>query len=338
MSPVWGVVHNHDREAFEVHLFADNPPSDQYRSHPTDQVHDTSGLDNDELAALIDASGVDIVVDLNAYSTPLRLGVWASPVRPVAIVWFNMHTTVGLEAFDYLIGDEVVAPAGYEQYCAEALLRVPPSYLTFTVSYEAPPLVDPPFTRRGSITFGSMATMYKISDQLIAAWARIMHAVPEASLLVGNADLSSRENRRYLLARLERGGIDADRIELRGRAPHNEFLGYYNDVDIALDTFPYSGGTTTNEALWQGVPVITQLGDRWVTRTSASLLTAAGLVDFIGADEDDYVARAVALAARPDELVGMRRSQRARVAASRACDSVALTRSIEDLYRGVLTR
>jgi len=332
MTPVWALVHNHDRSRFRVTLLADRPPGSDYRPHPDDRVIDTSALDNIALAEWIDRSDLDVVVDLNAYSTAERLGVWATARRPVTVAWFNLHTTSGLAGIDHLIGDAVLAPEGDEAFAVERLHRLPGCAMTFAVGFEAPPVAPSPWHRQGHVTFGALATMYKLSEPLLDAWCKILRRVPESRLLVANRELASPGNRAHLRDRFERRGIASERVELRGGAPYLDYLRNYDEIDIGLDSFPYSGGTTTNEALWQGVPVVTQRGDRWVTRTSATLMHHAGLGEFVADDVDGYVDLAVGLAETPGRLAGLRTTMRDRLAASPTCDAAALARQIEAVY------
>ena len=266
MKPVWGVINHHDREAFEIHLFSDGkPPSAEsgYRQNRLDHIHDSRDLSNAELASLVARTGIDILVDLNGYSFQRRLGLFMRRPAPVAISWFNMYATSGVDAFDYVIGDAAVISVSEEQFYCERVLRVPGSYLAYSVLYPVPDVLPPPFLTAGHLTFGSFCSQYKLTDEVIAAWAKILRQAPEAKLFVKNGDLGDATNRAALEERFARWEIAPERLLLDGPAPHQEFLAAYGRVDIALDTFPYNGGTTTMEALWQGVPVLSFNGDRW---------------------------------------------------------------------------
>lgn len=339
MKPVWGLINHHDRSQFEIHLFSDTSPEQGllgYEPHTDDRTHLTQHLDNVVLAEVIGQAGIDILVDLNGYSTPERLGLFLSRPAPVTAAWFNMYATSGLPGFDYIIGDPVTVRPEEEIHYCETVLRLPQSYLSFTVTHDSPPIVDPPYTRNGYVTFGSLATQYKLTAPVLDAWAMILQAVPTARLLLGNTALDSTCNRDYVFERFTQRGIDTTRLELRGRADHRTFLKYYNEIDIALDTFPYNGGTTTMEAIWQGVPVVTFDGDRWASRTSASILAGTYLTEFVAADVQGYVRIAVDLANDPvvaDRLRSQRISMRELLSGSAACDTRALARAMESLYR-----
>jgi predicted O-linked N-acetylglucosamine transferase (SPINDLY family) len=341
MKPVWGLINHHDRSAFEVHMFADRAGPDAasgYRDAETDVIHTVNGIDNARLAGIIESARIDILVDLNGYSVADRLGLFALRPAPVIVGWFNMFATTGMAAFDWLVGDASVIPPDEAAQYAERIHRLPGSYLAFDVLYPVPPVAPPPSLQSGCITFGCLGSQHKLTDPVLAAWGEILRAAPAAQLLVRNATLEDTSSRDDLLARLAREGIDATRVTLGGRADHLAFLRSYDRIDIALDTFPYNGGTTTTEALWQGVPVLTFNGDRWASRTSRSILLAAGLSEWVTRDTAGYVQRAATLAndpATPAMLAALRTGMRARLRASAACDTTALCRAMEAFYQQV---
>jgi len=330
MKPVWGLINQHERRVIQVYLFSDCAASDiqhGYQVHSQDRYCDTSQLSNEQIAAVIAASGVDVLVDLNGYSNMKRLPLFARKPAPVVIGWFNMYATTGMESFDYLIGDAEVVPPAEERFYPEKILRVTGSYLTFDVNYPVPPVLE-----RSGRVFGSLASAYKITDGVVEAWCRILHGSPGSSLLVKNKHLGSAQNREFFGARFHKFGIGPDRLQLEGPEPHFDFLRAYERMDVALDPFPYNGGTTTTEALWQGVPVVTFYGDRWASRTSASLLRAAGLAEFVAPDIDGYVDQAIRLASNPIRLT------REQLKASPVCDTRGFARQMETLFLEACTK
>ncbi len=339
MKPVWAVVNRHDRARFQVRLFGDVPgvvPLDGYSPQPGDETHNTSGMSNEEVAALIARQKIDVLIDLNGFSVPRRLALFALRPAPVQAGWFNLYATSGLPGLDTLIGDDHVIPQGEERFYTERIERVPGSYLTFEVSHAAPEFVPPPMLASGRVTIGCLASQYKITDDVVAAWCEILRGAPAAHLLLRNATLGRPESRAHLLARFAAGGVGPERLTLEGPAAHLEFLGTYGRIDFALDVFPYSGGTTTAEALWQGVPVVTFDPGRWAGRTSLSQLRAAGLEEFVAADRRGYVEMAVRLATSPDtaaRLAALRSGMRSRLLGSPVCDAEALTRALEACYQ-----
>jgi predicted O-linked N-acetylglucosamine transferase (SPINDLY family) len=335
MKPVFPVINHHDRARFEVHLISDgdDPAAEAgYLEHPDDKLWQVRGMANGALARAIARAELDILVDLNGYSLAGRLGLF--PYRPARLQlgWFNMFATTAVPGLDALIGDDSVIRPEEEPHYSETILRVPGSYLAFQVPYPTPPVAPSPWHATGAPTLGCLGSAYKLTPQTLDAWAAILREVPAARLHIGNPSLDDDSNRAELLRRLSRRGIAEPRIALSGRAEHYDFLRGYGAIDIALDTFPYNGGTTTTEALWQGVPVLTTNGDRWAARTSRSLLRAAGLDDWVA---DDFAAQGIALLANPEtpaRLAALRATMRDRLRASPACDSDRLATALEDIY------
>lgn len=336
-----GVLNAHDRGRFEVNLIADGamPGAEAgYRDHDDDRIWDVTGVSNAELAGHVARAGIDVLVDLNGTSHMTRFALPLHRAAPVQVAWNGMYGTTGMDCLDALIGDAWTIPPEEERFCTEPVRRVSGTYLPFEVFYPTPPAAPPPCLAAGHVTFGSLASAYKLTELTLATWAAVLRACPGSRLLLRNRALDHGSNRADLLARLAQQGIEAARVTLMGAAPHDEFLRTYDAIDIALDTFPYNGGTTTAEAIWQGVPLLTYGGDRWAGRTSRSILMAAGLGGDVAADPAGLVARAVALAADPAGLAARRAGQRAAVAASPACDPAALCRELEAIYEELAAR
>jgi predicted O-linked N-acetylglucosamine transferase (SPINDLY family) len=339
MKPVWALLNHHDRSRFEIHLLSDARDDATafpgYRAHPDDRVHPVGRMSNAELADFIAARRIDVLIDLSSYGAQRRLELFVSPPAPVVAAWFNAYATTGLPGIDFIIGDGETVRPDEEVFYSEKVCRLPVSYLTFEVTHAAPPVVPPPCLAGNGLTFGSLVTQYKILPQVIDAWCAILRGAPASRLALGNSDLKPRENRRWLLESFADRGIDPGRIELLPPAAHFEFLGHYDRIDVALDAFPYNGGTTTMEAIWQGVPVLTFDGDRWASRTSQTLLRRCHLGEFVADSVEDMVARAISLAEDPEtpaRLAKLRATMRARLAAAPACDGAALARGMEGLF------
>jgi len=334
MKPVWALLNNHDRENFNVHLFADGPPGEintegGYVPHTQDTIYDVRKLGNRDLAKLISDRDIEVLVDLNGYSAIPRLGLWTAKPAPVTIGWFNQYATSGLPGIEWLIGDEVVIYPEEEKFYTEKIVRLKQSYLTFQVGYDTPdieiPVDDEPFT------FGCLGSGYKITPEVRTAWIRLLSETNGTRLLVRNKVLGEESHRKWFLDFFTSEGIDSERVILLGPAEHDEFLKTYGKIDLALDTFPYNGGTTTMEALWQGVPLICFKGNRWVSRTSATLLNSARLCDFVGEDEKEYVdiAKKWSSPGQKDKLRKLRTEMRARLENSMVCDGAGLARDFE---------
>jgi protein O-GlcNAc transferase len=342
MKPVWGVINEHDRSIFEIVLFADreNPSAESgYRQHPADGIEDITGLTNKVAAKRIARSRIDVLVDLNGYSFASRFGMFMRKPAPVVCGWFGMYATTGVRAFDYIVADESALPAAEERFCTERVLRVSGSYLAFRILYPVPEVTPPPCVATGAITFGCFAPQYKITDEMTATWAQILLGVPRSQLILKSNCLDEESNRSAVFGRFARFGVTRERVTLEPPAEHYEFLKSYARVDIALDTFPYNGATTTTEALWQGVPVVTFNGDRWVSRTSRSLLRAAGLAEWVMQSREEYVERAIELGNSPEtpgKLAALRKVLREQVARSAVCDTKGLCAELEQHYKQIV--
>lgn len=339
MKGYMGVIGAHDRDRFEVHLIADRTmPSAEagYRDRDEDRIWGVTGVPNDRLARLIAEARLDVLVDLNGYSFQRRLPLLLYRAAPVQFSWVGMYGTTGIAGLDGVIGDAAVAPPGEEKFFSEPIHRVGHTYLTFDMFYPVPDVAPPPSAASGTVTFGSLASAYKITDAVVAAWSRIVRGVPGARLLLRNRALNEPGNRADFLTRFAAQGVTGERLILEGGAEHFAFLRTYDRIDIALDAFPYNGGTTTAEAIWQGVPLLSFNGDRWASRTSRTILLAAGLDRFAALDEAGFVATAIRMGLEPDALPAMRATQRSRIAATPAFDSGALCRELEALYAGAV--
>jgi predicted O-linked N-acetylglucosamine transferase (SPINDLY family) len=337
MKPVWGLINKHDRAAFAIHLLSEATEAEcvaaGYRPDPRDTFITLRGLDNDEASERIAVAELDLLVDLNGYSALGRLPVVAyRPARTVA-AWFNHFATSGMASYDYLIGDSVVVRPDEEAHYTEKIVRVPGTYVTFDVTYRVPPVEDAPARRNGYVTFGSLTSQYKLTPQVVRAWAAILDGAPRARLLVKNRAMHAEDNRAFLSGCFAAHGVDPARITLEAGAPHFSYLASYSRIDVALDVYPYNGGTTTSEALWQGVPVLCVDGDRWAARQGASLMRAAGLDEFVARDETDYVARGIEVGQGFDDE---RTRMRERLAASRMMDTTAFARDMERIYRRIV--
>jgi predicted O-linked N-acetylglucosamine transferase (SPINDLY family) len=343
MKPVWALIDHHDRKSVEVHLFSDSARAKEARRRAGVAVakfHDIFGLRNREAVRRIEKERLDVLVDLNGYSKMGRFPIFLARPAPVVVAWFNIFGTTGMDCFDALIGDGWVFRRGEERWYSERVIRLPMSYLTFEVTYPVPRVAPPPCLKNGFITFGSLAPLYKLNDRVVEAWAEILKRSPKSRLLLANGSLADQGNRGHTLARFAALGISPDRLVLAGGAPHREFLRRYAEIDISLDTFPYNGGTTTTESLWQGVPVLTFSGDRWISRTSASLLINARLREFVCRDLRAYIEAAARWGnsrTSPAKLRALRMGMRARLKRSSVCDAAKLARSIEAVY-GALAR
>jgi protein O-GlcNAc transferase len=294
-------------------------------------------MNDDELEASIRADAIDILVDLSGFTDGNRLAVFARKPAPVQVQAWGYPLGSGMPAMDYLLSDPVLIPEQDRHLFAERIHDLP-GFMPFAVPAEGPALAPPPVEANGFITFGSMNRLTKINHEVLRAWAEILVKVPDARLLAKDPGFDDERARARIRGYLAEHGIAADRVELRGSTARRQHLSAYGAVDIALDTFPQSGGITTFESLWMGVPVITLAGDRPQGRASASILKTLGIDQTVAADHDEYVALAVAWARDKQRLHTMRAQLRDRLRRSAFCDHIAYCAAVEVAYREFWTR
>lgn len=334
------VLARHDRGAFRIICYDNWPGQDavnlRLRQH-AEVWRRISHLSDDEAAALVLEDRVDILVDLSGHTVGNRLLVFARKPAPIQATWFGYMCTTGLGAMDYRITDAYLDPPGAtEQNYTEKLCRIS-CVAAFSPAPDCPPVNAVPALARGGVTFGSFNNYTKIGDEVIAAWVRILNAVPSSRLLLvalGGDDSSVRQDIEQRFARfgLARGSAQLD---VRGRTAFRGFLAALQEVDIALDPFPYSGGTTSLHTLWMGVPIIALEGDSELSRTTSGMLRGARADALVASSIDRYCELAVALAGNAAELARWRSSLRERMVASPMLSSDEVTRTLEDAYRGM---
>lgn len=293
----------------------------------------TDRLSDEDLASAIEADGIDILIDLAGHTAGNRLGCFARKPAPVQVHWAGYAYTTGLPAIDYALWDAVHVPEGEERWYTETVVRLPIRWCYAPPEY-APDVAPPPALTSGHVTFGSFNNLSKISPQVVETWSGILGSVAGSRLLLSWKTLADPEECERTRRLFAASGVAPERIELIGGAPtHAGVLAQYDRVDIGLDPFPYSGGLTTLEALWMGVPVITLPASRPVSRQSASLLMALGRGDWVATDEEHYLRLARDLARQPDRLAVTRQGQRPLMARSPLCDGTAFTRAFEAALR-----
>ena len=286
-------------------------------------------LDDAAAARLIHASGVQVLLDLAGHTAHNRLPVFAWRPAPVQAAWLGYFATTGVAEIDYIIGDPQVTPPAEASHFTETVWRLPETYLCFTPPEIAVEVSELPARTSGHFTFGCFNNLNKINDAVVRVWARVLHAVPNSRLLLKAFQLQDATVRDGIRARFAVLGIMDDRLLTEPPSSRAEYLHDYHRVDIALDPFPYPGGTTTCEALWMGVPVLTLRGNRFLSHAGETFARNAGLADWIAADEDEYVTVAARFAARLESLAGLRARLRDQVLASPLFDAPRFARHFE---------
>ena len=327
-----------DYDAIETYCYANVERPDARTKQLQKAAHhwrDISRQTDTEVADQVIVDEIDILVDLAGHTLGGRLGVFAMKPAPVQVSYLGYPATTGVAAIDYRLTDDVADPGGVtDQYHVETLVRLPHGFLCYTPPEDAPPVAGLPAADKGYVTFGSFNHICKISSNTLDVWASILNKIPDSRLLLKYKALNDVTTRNRLLDRFRECSVATDRIELLDYEPSRTgHLGTYNQVDIALDTFPYNGTTTTCEALWMGVPVVTLAGREHAGRVGASLLQQVELDSFIAESEQDYTDIAVNMAANLSHLAELRQKLRSSMNASRLCDRDGFTRAVEDAYR-----
>ncbi|WKZ11773.1 MAG: tetratricopeptide repeat protein [Gammaproteobacteria bacterium] len=330
-----GVLAAHDPRQVVTHCYASvEAPDEMTTALQALAAHwrAIAGLSDEAVAQQVRADGIDILVDLGGHTGGHRLLVFARRAAPVQVSWLGYPNTTGLQAMDYRLTDDVADPPGAaDTLHTERLVRLPGGFLCYQPgAVPAAVAVAAPC----GVTFGSFNTLAKVTPAVIAAWAQILHRAAGSRLLLKSDALNDVATRRRLLAQFAGHGIDAGRIELLAWVTdYPAHLALYGRVDLALDTFPYNGTTTTCEALWMGVPVLVMRGNRHAARVGASIMTHAGLPEWIAENEDEYIALAVARAADAAALANARAGISERMRGSSLADPVRFTATLERAYR-----
>ncbi len=331
------VLAHHDRKSFETVCYYNHTVVDdttrRLREH-ADLWRDVAALSDADLVRLMREDQLDLVVDLAGHTAKSRLTALAQRVAPVQISWLGYPNTTGLAQMDWRITDARADPPGAEAHHTERLLRLPEVFLGYEPPPEAPEITPPPSLAGAPITFGVFNNFPKITDPMLALWARILAQTPGSRLLIKTASLRDEGVLRLARERMQRAGLDLDRVELAGFTPgRREHLAAVAQADVALDTFPYHGTTTTCESLWMGVPVVTLAGDRHAARVGVSLLQHLGLDHLVALSPDQYVHIATSLANDPSKLAEMRPDLRRRMREASLTDIPAFVHQLEEAYR-----
>lgn len=337
------LYHRHDRQRFEIYSYSctDSPDTfTQYFKEQSDHWRDLNDISDEKAAGLIRADGIDILVDLAGHSARNRMLVFARKPAPVQVTWLGYPTTTGLDTIDWRLTDAWLTPDDTTERFSERLYRLPRLSHCYTIQANITPEVQPgPCDTNGIITFGSFNNFAKVSDATLRLWAGVLAAAPEARLRLKSRNIKGGEAEESFVGRFRAAGGDVGRLDVTsGEEYTRHHLARYAEIDIALDTFPYGGMTTSCEAMSMGVPVITLLGDRTAGRYAASLLDAVGLGDLIARSPEEYAAIAARLAADRDRLRSLRFTLRERMRASPLGDEPGFTRAMEDAYRDMWGR
>lgn len=333
------VLESHDRSRFEIYCYSDVPRPDAITERfrkLIDSWRETAGWTDQRVIEQVIVDRIDILVDLAGHTAGNRMGVFARKPAPVQVSYLGYPNTTGLATVDYRITDALADPPGQEAFYVEKLLRLPGCFLCYRPPLDSPDVGPLALDQNGYVTFGSFNNLAKLQPGVIDCWAELLGRLPASRLLVKNPSLRDPQTRHRLGEDFAARGIGPERVEFIGSTPTTrEHLAVYRRVDIALDTFPYNGTTTTCEALWMGVPVVTLAGANHAGRVAASILRALRLESLIGEGREEYVERAARLAADPHTLREFHSELRDRLHNSSLCDAGGFVAELEKTFRSV---
>jgi len=336
-----GLLSHVDPDRIELIAYPTNPQEDEVteRIRPSfSQWRPLYGKSDEDAARMIHDDGIHVLMDISGHTGFNRLPVFAWKPAPVQVAWLGLPNTTGVAEIDYLLGDSHATPVEIASHFSETIWRMPESYLCFSAPVQAVDVAPLPAQSAGYVTFGSFNNLTKMNDEVVELWSRILSSVPGSRLYLKTGQLDSEDLCEKTRARFAHHGIAPERLLLKGKTSSAaEHLAEYNKVDIALDPFPYPGATTSIEAMWMGVPVLTLQGNRFVSLIAKSVAHYSGLADWVAIDKDDCVAKAVSFTADQDSLSSLRAGLRDQVLASSIFDAPRFARNLEDALWGMHT-
>jgi predicted O-linked N-acetylglucosamine transferase (SPINDLY family) len=324
-----------NRESMRLYFYSGRRNDDDRtrRFRKLGQWREVRHLSDAALAEQIRGDRIDVLFDLSGHVGGNRLLVFARKPAPVQITWAGYVGTTGLRAMDYLVADPQEAPRGDDAYYRERILRLPSCYAGYDPPAGCPDVGPPPAARTGAVTFGGAHNPSKLNPAVVGAWAEILRRVPGSRLLLRYRGLDDPPVQRRYRELFAAHGTDESRVELAGWCPPPELMAWYGRVDVALDPFPYSGGVTTCDSLWMGVPVVTLVGSTFAGRHAYTYLHNVGLANLASEDVANYIEAAVALAYDHDRLANLRSQLRDRMATT-VCNGARLAGELQAAIRG----
>jgi len=334
-----GILGEINADAFALYAYSNFHGEDEMTATIRTRVSKFTkvpGLTDAQLAEAIVQDGIDILVDLSGHTGFNRLPLFSWKPAPVQVTWLGYNGTTGVEAIDYILCDRVVLPPAEEPNFVEKPWRLPDLWVCFTPPGLRVDVAAVPALKNGHVTFGSFNNLTKVTRETMACWAQILQSVPNSRLLLKSRQLSDAGVQDDVAAAFDGLGVERSRLALMGEtADKADHYAMYNQVDIALDPFPYAGTTSTVEALWMGTPLVTLRGNSFISHSGESILRNVGLDDWIGETPSDYVERAVAFAADLPALSDLSKEVRERLLASPVCDAPRFARNLEAAFRGM---
>lgn len=336
------ILANHNLTNFNIYCYSDvinpDPVTIKFKNYPVNW-RDIHKLYDEDVFKLIQNDQIDILVDLAGHAGNKRLKVFSKGAAPIQITYCGYPDTSGLTKMNYRITDNIADPNGNDCFYTEELIRFSNCFLCYRPSNDAPEVNETPAIRNGYITFGSFNHLSKLSDETIELWSTILSKLPDSKLLLKAKQFSDELIKDKVIEKFKKFKIKEEKVQLISHVSnHNEHLACYNKIDLALDPFPYNGTTTTCEALWMGVPVITLLGNNHAGRVGASLLTNIGLKSFIASDKNRYIEIIDFLTKDLSTLNKLRLGIRNALVASPICDAKKFTAELEKYYKAFIQK
>ena len=336
MAWSWHLLNGLDKNFFKLHCYSNVKAADDVTEHfqaVVDVWRDIRDLADERAAEIIREDEIDILFDLDGHTEDNRLRVAAYRPASVQVSGIGYMNSTGLDCFDYFLSD--IFCAGDENFFTEKVIKLPHSHICYEPTTKLKPADFPPCLKNNFITFGSFNQFGKMTDSILIAWKKILDAVPKSKLILKHKIFDTIDGKNFVGERLKSFGFDLARIEMRGFSAENH-LAEYGDVDIALDTFPYTGGVTTCEALYMGVPVVSRYGERHGSRFGLSILSNIGLEELAVASYDEYINRAVMLANDWELLTLLRKNLRTMMKKSPLMDSENYLHEIQEALIKIL--
>ena len=333
-----GVLANLDPTKIELFAYQITPHEDALtaRLKPMFNTWRYIGMlevDDASAANTIHNDGIHVLIDLGGHTRFNRLSTFAWKPAPLQVSWLGYFASTGVPGMDYLLADRVLVPNAHLRHFSEEIAYLPDTRVCYFPHQVAKNMAvaDLPALENGYLTFGCFQNLRKLNNHVLALWGQVMQALPSARLLIMNKQLQTASTRQAFLQRIAAAGIAVNQVTIEGECDYRNYLEAYADVDMVLDTLPFTGCTTTCEALWMGVPTLTLCGDRLVGRQGVSLLRCVGLEDWIAIDAQDFVAKAIKHASDLGHLAALRTTLRHKIASSSLVDSASFARHLENI-------
>lgn len=338
-----GVLTHIDRSKFEIIAYSYNRGDDAKTlvlKEKMDEWHDVQVKSDDEVAQLIHSHAIDVLIDLGGHTGDGRLPVFARHPAAVQATWLGYFASTGLHGMDYIIADPISIPDESSEWFSEEIIRLPNTRLCMEIPKPTReiPISPPPSVARGYVTFGSFPQAVKLNQNVLKAWSTILTRVPNSRLRIQSLTFDTVTVRQQIATRMSEVGIDLARVDIIGKQDWEEYLEAHGEVDLIIDTFPYTGGTTTATALWMGVPTVTILGSTMLARQGAVMLNCVNLSDWIASDETDYIHKAVKFSGDLQHLTQLRASLRTTAEASPLFDTKRFAKNFEVALTDMHTR